>query len=92
MADSPGDRHHLVWKYALDCAMVCFVKKRKELIRRIMLLSHELGHEIGYDETLHRAKKLRKYLREQEGKKDVDLEYALYYMRELLENRYHGKQ
>lgn len=57
-----------------------------------MLLSHELGHEIGYDETIHRAKKLRKYLREQEGNAGADLEYALFYMRELLEKRYHGKK
>lgn len=68
------------------------VKDKTELIRRIMLLSHELGHEIGYDETLHRAKKLRKYLREQEGNKHADLEYALYYMRELLEKKYHGEK
>lgn len=68
------------------------VKHNKDLIRRIMLLSHELGHEIGYDETIHRAKKLRKYLREQEGNADADLEYALYYMRELLEKKYHGEE
>jgi hypothetical protein len=67
--------------------MVLYVKKQKELIRRIMLLSHELGHEIGYDETVHRAKKLRKYLREHEGIKKADLEYALFYMCELLEKK-----
>ena len=67
------------------------VSHNKKLIQRIMLLSHELGHEIGYDETLHRAEKLRKYLSEQKGNKDADLEYALYYMRELLEKKYYGK-
>ena len=64
----------------------------KDLVRRIMLLSHELGHEIGYDETIDRATKLCRYLREQEGKKDVDLTHALYYMCKLLEKKYHDER
>ena len=67
------------------------VSTKRDLIRRIMLLSHELGHEISYEETLQRADKLRKYLHEQEGNTTADLEYALYYMREILEKKYHGE-
>ena len=55
-----------------------------------MLLSHELGRELSVEEVESRARKLRKYLREQEGM-HIDLEYALNHMRKLLEKMYGDK-
>jgi len=59
---------------------------REACIRRIMYLTHERGREMGREEVIRRAKRLIRYLRETEGLVDADLEYALYYWRELLEN------
>ena len=63
---------------------------KKNIIRRIMLLSHELGRELSVEEVEARAQKLRKYLREQEDM-HIDIEYALNHMRKVLEKAYGDK-
>jgi len=57
-----------------------------------MILSHELGIEIGHDETLERAEKLRRYLHEYEGNINADLEHALTYLRDLLVKKHNDKR
>lgn len=68
------------------------VTYKKDLIKRIMILSHELGFEIGYDETLDRAEKLRIYLHEYEGNVNADLEHALTYLRDILKKKHDDKR
>jgi len=55
-----------------------------------MLLSHELGHEVGRDETMRRAIVLCKHIREQDNK-DATVYHALIYMRSILEKMYNAK-
>lgn|GEM_PF-5048447 len=68
------------------------VTYKRDLIKHIMILSHELGIEIGHDETLERAEKLRRYLHEYEGNINADLEHALTYLRDLLVKKHNDKR
>lgn len=74
-------------KANIVCMMGIIVSEKRDLIRRFMLLSHELGHEIDYDGTVKRAEELCKYLIEQEGNTDADLEYSLRYLCSILEKK-----
>ena len=64
--------------------------REQSSIKRIMLLSHEMGQEMGREEVIRKAKRMIRYLREKEHIKDADLDYALHYWQEVLENKYHG--
>jgi hypothetical protein len=59
---------------------------RDKTIRRIMLLSHERGKELGQEEVLRKARLLIRHLREREGIENANLDYALHYWQEMLEN------
>lgn len=59
---------------------------RDETIRQIMLLSHERGQELSTDDVLREAKRLTKYLKKS-GIKNVDLDYSLLYLLDLLESK-----
>lgn len=62
------------------------VNARDETIRQIMLLSHERGQELSTDDVLREAKRLTKYLKKS-GIKNVDLDYSLLYLLDLLESK-----
>lgn len=62
------------------------MEQRDKAIQRIMLLSHERGKELGREEVLRKAHRLIRHLREKEGIEDADLDYALYYWQEMLED------
>lgn len=49
-----------------------------------------MGKEMGREEVLRKARRTARYLREEEGIKNADLDYALDYWREILESR-HGR-
>ena len=58
-------------------------------IQRIMLLSHEMGHEMGQEEVIRKAKRITRYFREKEKITNVSLDYSLHYWQEVLGNRYY---
>jgi hypothetical protein len=69
--------------------------KNRELIRRIMILSHDIGYELSVEDVAEKSMEIQKYLREDDGNNQtITLTYTLFYMREVLEEQYekrHGK-
>lgn len=67
------------------------MKYNAELIRKVMILSHELGVEIDREEAVSRIEELCVYIREHENP-DADIDYALSYMIGVLKRKYYGRR